>query len=373
MSQKPKILVTSAAGHVGMAAIRELLRADFPVRAFVRSRDARATALERAGAELFVGDIRDYRDLERSLDGVERAFHNPPFSQNTVYDSTIFAVAAEAARLEVVALMGAWNLTVSHPSIHQRGHWIAHNIYRWMPSVDVVHLAPGLFAFPYFLGLPAVAHFGQLMAPFGEGLNAPPSNEDIANVVAAILIEPREHVGRSYRPTGPRLLSPHDVAETFAKILGRKVRYKNVSFRVFQRAAIALGLPTEQVAHMRYYSEEVRNGVYEKSAPTDHVAQVTGRDPEDFETTARRYIANPSLIMPDFSIGSRASALAMLFRMMLARPVDLEQWERERGYPLISNATLAHQCDRWAAASEEAEINIVPQQSSVTRLSLASA
>ncbi len=240
MSLKPKILVTSAAGHVGMAACIELLRTGHSVRAFVRSRDARAAALEKAGAELFIGDLRDYRDLELALKGVQRAFHNPPFSPNTIYDSTIFAVAAEEAKLEMVTLMGAWNLTPSHPSIHQRGHWIAHNIYRWMPSVDVVHLAPGLFAFPYFLGLPAVVHFGQLMAPFGNGKNAPPSNEDIASVAAHTLVNPAPHIGRSYRPTGPELLSPDDVAAVFAKILDRNVRYKDVPFQNFHKAAIAL-------------------------------------------------------------------------------------------------------------------------------------
>jgi NAD(P)H dehydrogenase (quinone) len=360
MPHKPKILVTSAAGHVGSAAVLELLRREYPVRAFVRRKDQRSVALEKAGAEIFEGDLRDYRDLELSLKGVQRAFFNPPFSQNTLYDSTMFAVAAEEAKLEMITLMGAWNLSPTHPSIHQRGYWVAHNIYKWMPSVGVVHLAPGLFAFPYFLGLPAVAHFGQLMAPFGDGKNAPPSNEDIANVAAHTLMAPEQHIGKSYRPTGPKLLSPQDVAGVFAKILDRDVKYKDVPFKAFHKAAISLGLPTEQVVHIRYYAEEMRNGVYAKSAPTDHVERVTGKPPEAFETTARRYIANPELILPGFKIGSKASAFAMLFRLIMARPFDLEKWEQDRGYPLLSSPTLAHQCDRWTAASDRSEINILP-------------
>ncbi len=70
---KPKILVTAAAGHTGSAAVYQLLEMGFPVRAFVRRRDARATALEQAGAELFVGDMFDYRDLRASMVGVQRA------------------------------------------------------------------------------------------------------------------------------------------------------------------------------------------------------------------------------------------------------------------------------------------------------------
>ena len=39
---------------------------------------------------------------------------------------------------------------------------IANNIVRWMPTVDVTYVNPGIFAFMYFLGLPAVKHLGLL-------------------------------------------------------------------------------------------------------------------------------------------------------------------------------------------------------------------
>lgn len=375
MSIAPKMLVTSAAGHVGSAAVYQLLEKGVPVRAFVRKADQRAQAMQDLGAEVFVGDIRDFRDLERAMDGVKRAFHTPPFSTNTLYDSTLFAIAAEQARLESVTLMGAWNLSPTHASIHQRGHWIAHHIYRWMPNVGVVHLAPGLFSFPYFLGLPAVAHFGQLMAPFGEGKNAPPSNEDIARVAVHTLIDPTDHIGKSYRPTGPDLISPHDVAEVFGKILDREVVYKDVPFRSFQKAAQALGYPSEQLAHIRYYAEELRNGVFAASAPTDHVERVTGTPAEPFARTAERYISYPELVSPGLKIGSRMSAFAMLARMILARPVDLDAWERDRGYPLLENPTLAHTCPDWKSASAKAHINLLPSpiESSVRNLSPVSA
>ena len=81
----------------------------------------------------------------------------------------LFALAAEEAKLEVVALMSAWNPHASHPSIITRELWITQNITPWMPSVDVIHVNPGLFAFTYFLGIPAVAHFGMLMLPLERG------------------------------------------------------------------------------------------------------------------------------------------------------------------------------------------------------------
>ena len=47
-----------------------------------------------------------------------------------------------------------------------REHWIANNIYRWMPNVDVIHVNPGFFAVMYLFGLPMIVHFGMLVGPW---------------------------------------------------------------------------------------------------------------------------------------------------------------------------------------------------------------
>ena len=365
MSIKPTILVTAAAGRTGSAAVFQLLEKGFPVRAFVRRRDARATALEQAGAEIFVGDMFDYRDLRKSMAGVQRAYHCPPFSPNVLHNTMLFAVAAEEAKLEVVALMSQWNPHATHPSVVTRGHWIANQVYRWMPSVDVIHINPGLFAFVYLLGLPAIAHFGMFMGPYGDGLNAPPSNEDIARVASGVLVNPANHVGRSYRPTGPQLISPQDIAGTLGKVLGRKVAYKDVPFKTFTKAAIAQGFPLSEIAHLRYYVEELRNGAFAIGGPTDHVLEVSDCAPEDFETIARRYIQNPALIHPALKIGSKLEAIAFLLKMLATRPADLDAWERDRGYPLIRDAVLAQDSPEWRATAERQQLNLLPGTQSV--------
>ncbi len=47
----PKILVTGTTGKTGAVVASELLRAGYPVRAVVRTRDARSAKLQAAGAE----------------------------------------------------------------------------------------------------------------------------------------------------------------------------------------------------------------------------------------------------------------------------------------------------------------------------------
>lgn len=104
MNSEPRILVTSAAGRTGSVAVLELLRKGFPVRAFVRRNDARSETLRTAGAEIFVGDLFDLSDLRRALIDVQRAYHCPPFGPNLLHGMMLFALAAEEAKLEVVAL-----------------------------------------------------------------------------------------------------------------------------------------------------------------------------------------------------------------------------------------------------------------------------
>ena len=350
---KPRILVTSASGHTGSIVVKQLLQKGYPVRAFVRRQDVRSERLRKAGAEIYVGDLYDVRDLRKALVDVQRAYYCAPFTPNALHGSMLFALAAEEAKLEMVALLTAWNPHPIHPSIHQREHWLTNNVYQWMPTVDVVYINPGLFAFTYFFGLPAVAHFGRLMLPFGEGLNAPPSNEDIASVAASVLDQPAAHIGKSYRPTGPRLISGHDVADVFGRVLDRNVSYQDVPTWMFIKAAKAQGFSNFEIAQFRHYAEELRGGTYTVGAPTDHVELVTGRPAEDFEITTRRYINNPEFVFPGFKIGNKFGALWLMTKTMLTKVPDFDKWESERGYPLLSEPILAHDSEEWMVTAKQ--------------------
>ena len=113
-------------------------------------------------------------------------------------------------------------------------------MFSWMPNVDVVTVNPGWFADNYMAALEPIAQFGMMPMPLGEGMNAPPSNEDITRVIVGALTNPAPHIGNTYRPTGPALLSPQDIAATFAKVLGRPVKYFDAPAGMFTKVARAL-------------------------------------------------------------------------------------------------------------------------------------
>lgn len=359
MTTKPRVLVTTPHGRTGSAAVTELLRLGFPVRGIVRKDDQRAARLRERGVEVVVGSLYDWRDLQRALEGVQRAYHCAPANSQTLHGSMLFAMAAEEAKLEVIALLSGWNPHPSHPSIHTREHWMVNNLYRRMP-VDVIHINPGLFAFAYLLGLPMVAHFGVLAGPWGEGLNAPPSNEDIGAVAAGALANPGRYIGRCLRPTGPELISPTDIAATLGKVLGRKVTYRDSPVSMLLKAATAQGFDTFALAQVRHYMAEVAGGTFAAGAPTDHVREVTGREAEDFETIARRYVADPSKITPGLEIGTLWSAIALATRVMLTPVPNLDAWERSQGYPLIEGGMIAHENPDWLRAANAQQLLLQP-------------
>ena len=145
------------------------------------------------------------------------------------------------ARVEVVVVLSQWLTDPAHRSLHASEKWLSSRVFEWAP-VDTVTVNPGWFADNYMAALEPIAQFGIMAMPLGEGLNAPPSNEDVARVIAGALANPEPHIGKSYRPTGPRLLSPEDIAATYSKVLGRQVRYQNAPLGLFLKVARALGL-----------------------------------------------------------------------------------------------------------------------------------
>jgi len=59
---------------------------------------------------------------------------------------------------------------------------------------------------------PTVRDRGRIELPFGRGKTSPVAAADVARVVAAVLTDPRPHLGRLYELTGPRSQDMHGVA-----------------------------------------------------------------------------------------------------------------------------------------------------------------
>jgi len=342
MSGNPKILVTSAAGNTGIPTTLQLLEKGFPVRALVHREDHRSKKLQDAGAELFVGDQLSVSDMRRAMTGIQRAYHCAPSAPNALHFGAVFASAARDAELEHVVMMGQWLSSADHPSMLTREVWLNEEILKLLPHTTVTVNNVGWFAENYFWVLEPVAQLGILPMPLGDGdvkKNAPPSNEDIAAVNVAALIDPSAHAGKTYRPTGPELLSPNEIAAIMGTALGRKVTYQNISEEMLLKALTAQGFPEAMPPHLRYYADEYRRGTFAVGAPNNVVKALTGREPEDFETIARRVVATrPEAVR---SVGNGLKAIGNFVKIALAASVDADEIERRRDHVLLTSPVFA--------------------------------
>ena len=121
---------------------------------------------------------------------------------------------------------------------------------------------------------------------FAVGANSRSSAEDGESLSPAA----SRFIGKAHRPTGPRLLTPTDIAEAMGKALGRKIRYQNIPLKMFSKAAASLGI-SEFVITMYWFLQDYQQNAFGIGAPTETVQELTGNPPEDFETIARRYVA----------------------------------------------------------------------------------
>ena len=272
-------------------------------------------------------------DLKRAMHGVQRAYFCAPWTPEQLHGAMNFAVSAVDAQLEVVVALTQWLSQPQHPSVATRQSYMTDRVFDWMPGVDSVTINTGWFADNYMTVLGPIAQLGVFPLPLGEGKTAPVSNEDIARVVVGALVNPASHVGKYYRPTGPELLDPHQIAAIYGKVLGRPVKYQPFSERMFLKAMKVMGLEPHFIAQAHHYFEEYRRGAFEVGAPNDVVLEVGGSQPEDFETITRRYVAANPMARP--SLGNKLRAVADLSRILLARTPNLEAYERSQNQPIL--------------------------------------
>ena len=345
MPNKARILVTGAAGSTGAAVARQLLKQGHPVNALVRRQDHRADALAEAGAKVFVGDFLEPEDLRHAMADAHRAYFLAPWAPNQLHGAINFAVAAADARLEVVVAITQWLAQPQHPSVATRQSYLTDRVFEWIPGVDSIRVNPGWFADNYMAVLGTVAQLGIFPYALGLGRAAPVSNEDIARVVVGALVNPAPHVGKYYRPSGPELLDPHQLAAIFEKVLGRSVAYQNMSPRMFNKALKVSGIGSLQISQLQHYLEEYRRGGFAAGAPNDVVQRVGGSAPEDFETITRRYVAANPMTRP--SLPNKLRAIAEFARIVLTRTPNISAYERRQNHPLLKDPKYGLDYEPW--------------------------
>ncbi len=299
----PPILVTGAAaakigsGSVGFKIVKILLKQGQPVRAMVRQLDERAEALKNLGAEVVKGDLTDLKEVTHALEGCKRLYFGMTVSSS--YLEATVNTAAIAKHLGVELFLNISQMTVSEmnfsettESPQQKQHWLAEQVLNWS-GLPVVHVRPTVFLenfLFYQFAIQSIRETGALELPFGKGKSSPIATDDVARVMAEILISPHSHshIGKVYQLTGPKSLDPDAIAQEYARGLGKPIKYKPISLEEWkERYLTGSGLPDHVLHHLMTMASRHRENHYDRL--TGDVEELTGEKPQTIETWVRAH------------------------------------------------------------------------------------
>jgi uncharacterized protein YbjT (DUF2867 family) len=289
------ILVTGAAGRiggVGRTVTDHLLKQGKAVRAMVRTEDERSQALRDMGAEVVVGNLLDLDSMHRAIDGCDTMFFG--MSVSDTYLAATVNTAAVAKHHGVKAFINMSQMTVSQmsitettPSPQQKLHWLAEQALNWS-GLPVVHVRPTMMLEGSLLILTpdSVRESNQIRLPFGEGKTSPVAVADVARAIAALVANPRPHIGKIYHLTGPQSENMHFYAEEYSKALGRTITYQDIPVGPWRDELLKRGLPVHLVNHLATMGDLHRAGRYDRMS--DDVRTLTGQGPLSVQEFVRK-------------------------------------------------------------------------------------
>lgn len=292
---KNKILITLATGKTGFAATVQLLAEGYPVRIYVRSRNAKALELEKLGAEIAIGEFNNARQLNNALDGISKVYYNYPIMPGMPENVELFIRSAKMKGIEAVVFMGQRIAEFDDTgSALTRDVRTSYELFK-ASGLNVVYFVPGYFADNAFWVSEFVLQLGIMANPFGDGKNPWISNGDMGRVIAALLKNPEPYFGQKLFPTGPKSISANEMVEIFQKVSGRKIKKINAPSWMFLKAGIMLGkkmgYDSYTIIQALFYNKQMELNRFDIE-PTDIVKRLTGREAEDFETITRSYFEN---------------------------------------------------------------------------------
>jgi uncharacterized protein YbjT (DUF2867 family) len=231
-TETPPVLVTGATGRIGRGVVGQLLEAGVPVRALTRRPEAAATLPE--DVEVVTGDLTVPESLDAALRGTRSVFlvwTAPPAAAPAV----IKRLATQANR---VVFLSSPHQT-PHPFFQQPNPMAALHagIERLIADagLESTIIRPGMFASNSVAWwAPAIRAGDAIRWPYAAAETAPVDDRDVAAVAARTLCQDG-HAGGDYVLTGPESLSQAEQVRVIAGVLGRGIRFEELSPDDFRR------------------------------------------------------------------------------------------------------------------------------------------
>lgn len=271
-------LVTDVTGHVAKAVLAELAGGPVPVRALVQDSDL---SIRAPNIEALRCDLTDAASLQRAMQGVEAVFLAATFGPNISETHMRVVNAAKGAGVSRVAELS---------TVGANAGLCCARALRWYgqaeesvatSGLEVTRLRPTFLMQTLFEFAPSIAQQGLIAGPFRSSPWTWVDARDVASVAVAAMKD-SAHAGRVYTVTGSESLSYKQVAEQMGRILGKPIRYTDITANEARGWLQAKGVqPVMIEAKLELWDACASNWI--NVAPNDVVKEVTGHAPHTIE------------------------------------------------------------------------------------------
>jgi uncharacterized protein YbjT (DUF2867 family) len=239
--------VMGVTGKVGGELARTLLAAKKPVRAIVRDAN-KGEAWAKEGCEVAVADIEDVAALTAAFEGTEGVFVLVPPNFDPQADFTearkiaaSVKAALKAARPGKVVYLSTIGAQAEQTNLLSQ-HTLIEKELREL-QIPITFLRPGWFMENSVHNVASARDNGvvhSFLAPVDKG-SPFIATVDIGRLGAEVLQETWSG-HRVVELTGPRRVSPNDLAAGFAKVLGRPVAVEIVPREQWESTGLSMGM-----------------------------------------------------------------------------------------------------------------------------------
>jgi uncharacterized protein YbjT (DUF2867 family) len=290
------VLVTSAAGgrqgKTGRHVSEMLLARGVPVRAFVHTTDDRAEHLRKLGAEIFQGDFLDIRSVQAAAKGSSAIYFAYPVQDGLMDATAAMALAAREAGVPRLVNLVMLQSSPDAPTPRMRQNYLSEQVFEWA-NIGAVHLRATVF----YENLGAMARQslpaqGAVRLPWGKETTVLPmvSAEDVARVAVGFLTAPKLVAGTAYPLIGTTI-SLKDIIATFGRVLGRDIRYEEISDEEWKVFAASRGYNEHAIAHLSALWKALRSAAIDpddaRYKVSETIQTIGGAKPKSFEAFVR--------------------------------------------------------------------------------------
>jgi uncharacterized protein YbjT (DUF2867 family) len=208
------------------------------------------------------------------------------------------ALAARKAGVSRLVDLVMLESSVDAPTPRMRQNYLSEQVFEWA-NIGAVHIRATVF----YENLGALTRQslpaqGAVRLPWGSENTMLPlvSAEDVARVAVGLLTSPQLAAGTAYPLIGT-IMPLKEIIATFGRVLGRNVRYEEISDEEWRGYALSRGYNEHALAHLSSLWRALRSAAIDPKDPRfrggEMIEKIGGAKPKTFEAFVRESQSEP--------------------------------------------------------------------------------